>query len=109
MGTSWTVCFSWRSERNCRPPAPTGVNTGCNLDCPICFAGSGHQSDGYAITLEQCATSGTDFVAALGERNRVLGRSVNVHLQFDGFDPDSHLAIRGRDLRDIEQSDEAIR
>jgi uncharacterized radical SAM superfamily Fe-S cluster-containing enzyme len=29
------------------------VNTGCNLDCPICFADSGHQPDGYALTLEQ--------------------------------------------------------
>ncbi|MGP3919836.1 radical SAM protein [Nonomuraea sp. 10N515B] len=132
------------------------VNTGCNLDCPICFADSGHQSDGYSITLEQCATmldafvasegeaevvmfsggeptihkdilamidmaqarpvrsvnlntngirlaSDKAFVAALGERNRVPGRSVNVYLQFDGFDRDTHLAVRGRDLREIKQ------
>ena len=28
--------------------APLNVNTGCNLDCPICFAesGTGHQPDG---------------------------------------------------------------
>jgi hypothetical protein len=30
------------------------VNTGCNLDCPICFADSGHQPDGYSITIDRC-------------------------------------------------------
>jgi 7,8-dihydro-6-hydroxymethylpterin dimethyltransferase len=131
------------------------VNTGCNLDCPICFADSGHQPDGYSITLEQCATmldafvaaegnpevvmfSGgeptihrdilamidlgqqrpinavnlntngirlaTDkrFVAELGNRNRP-GRRINVYLQFDGLEKDTHLAIRGRDLREVKQ------
>src|ERR671924_318689 len=31
------------------------VNTGCNLDCPICFAdsGTGHQPDGFSLMLEQ--------------------------------------------------------
>jgi hypothetical protein len=130
------------------------VNTGCNLDCPICFADSGHQPDGYAITLEQCAAmldvfvasegeaevvmfsggeptihkhllefidlaqarpiqavnlntngirlaSDRAFVAALGERNQVSGRSVNIYLQFDGFEQRTHLAIRGKDLRDL--------
>ncbi|SFD84758.1 hypothetical protein SAMN04487819_10457 [Actinopolyspora alba] len=128
------------------------VNTDCNMDCPICFADSGHQPDGYSITPEQCAhmldifveaegepevvmfsggeptihkhildfvdqaqrrpikavnlnTNGirlaTDerFVHALGERNRP-GRRINVYLQFDGFDRDTHLAIRGKDLRE---------
>jgi 7,8-dihydro-6-hydroxymethylpterin dimethyltransferase len=132
------------------------VNTGCNLDCPICFADSGHQPDGYSITREQCAAmldafvaaegeaevvmfSGGEptihrdilafvdlaqarpirsvnvntngirlardraFAAALGERNRTPGRSVNVYLQFDGFDERTHLEIRGRDLREIKQ------
>jgi len=27
------------------------VNTACNLDCPVCFADSGHQPDGFALTL----------------------------------------------------------
>ncbi|GAA3732094.1 radical SAM protein [Salinactinospora qingdaonensis] len=40
------------------------------------------------------------FVRALGERNGRNGTSVNVYLQFDGFDRDTHLEIRGRDLRD---------
>lgn len=128
------------------------VNTNCNLDCPICFADSGHQPDGYSITLEQCArmldvfveaegepevvmfsggeptihkhildfidlaqqrpikavnlnTNGirlaTDrrFAQALGERNRP-GKRVNIYLQFDGFEPRTHLEIRGEDLRD---------
>ncbi|WAH98166.1 radical SAM protein [Arthrobacter sp. MMS18-M83] len=129
------------------------VNTNCNLDCPICFADSGHQPDGYSITLEQCArmldvfveaegepevvmfsggeptihknildfidlaqqrpintvnlnTNGirlaTDrkFVQALGERNRTPGKSVNIYLQFDGFNERTHLQIRGKDLRE---------
>ena len=44
------------------------------------------------------------FVAALGERNRAVdGKSVNLYLQFDGFDQRTHLEIRGRDLRDIKK------
>ncbi|MFB9924130.1 radical SAM protein [Amycolatopsis halotolerans] len=129
------------------------VNTNCNLDCPICFADSGHQPDGYSITLEQCErmldvfvesegeaevvmfsggeptihkhildfidlarakpirnvnlnTNGirlaTDkrFAAALGERNGRGGKSINIYLQFDGFDERTHLEIRGKDLRE---------
>jgi uncharacterized radical SAM superfamily Fe-S cluster-containing enzyme len=132
------------------------VNTGCNLDCPICFADSGHQPDGYAITVEQCATmldtfvasegeaevvmfsggeptihkhlldfidlaqqrpirsvnvntngirlaSDREFVAALGERNQVPGRSVNIYLQFDGLRERTHRELRGRDLREIKR------
>ncbi len=44
-----------------------------------------------------------DFVAELGKRNRVPGRSVNVYLQFDGFEQRTHLEIRGRDLRTFKQ------
>jgi uncharacterized radical SAM superfamily Fe-S cluster-containing enzyme len=40
------------------------------------------------------------FVAALGERNGRRGKSINVYLQFDGFDERTHREIRGRDLRD---------
>jgi len=129
------------------------VNTNCNLDCPICFADSGHQPDGYSITLEQCDAMldvfvasegeaemvmfsggeptihkdilamidlaqdkairnvnlntngirlGTDkaFVRALGERNGRGGKAVNIYLQFDGFKQGTHLAIRGKDLRE---------
>ncbi|MDH2390907.1 radical SAM protein [Streptomyces sp. HNM0663] len=43
------------------------------------------------------------FAAELGERNRAPGRSVNVYLQFDGFDKRTHLEIRGRDLRTLKQ------
>lgn len=42
------------------------------------------------------------FVAELGRRNRP-GRPVNVYLQFDGLEAETHLAIRGRDLRQIKQ------
>ncbi len=129
------------------------VNTNCNLDCPICFADSGHQPDGYSITLEQCdkmldvfvaaegeaevimysggeptihkdilamidlaqtkrikavnlntngirLASDKKFAAALGERNRREGKSLNIYLQFDGFRPRTHLEIRGKDLRE---------
>jgi uncharacterized radical SAM superfamily Fe-S cluster-containing enzyme len=45
----------------------------------------------------------TNFVAELGKRNQVPGKSVNVYLQFDGFDERTHLEIRGRDLRTFKQ------
>ena len=38
------------------------VNTACNLDCPICFADSGHQPDGFSLTREQVATGLDAFV-----------------------------------------------
>ncbi len=132
------------------------VNTNCNLDCPVCFADSGHQPDGYAITPEQCErmldvfvasegeaevvmfsggeptihrhildfvdlaqarpirnvtlnTNGirlaTDraFVAALGDRNRRAGKSINIYLQFDGLTERTHRALRDRDLREIKR------
>lgn len=44
-----------------------------------------------------------NFVAELGKRNQVSGKSVNVYLQFDGFDERTHLEIRGRDLRTFKQ------
>ncbi|GAA5128992.1 radical SAM protein [Haloechinothrix salitolerans] len=47
--------------------------------------------------------SDTRFVAALGERNDVEGRSVNIYLQFDGFDERTHREIRGKDLREIKR------
>jgi hypothetical protein len=48
------------------------VNTGCNLDCPICFADSGHQPDGYSITLEQCERMLDAFVESEGEAEVVM-------------------------------------
>ncbi|WP_274560803.1 radical SAM protein [Streptomyces spiramyceticus] len=47
--------------------------------------------------------SDRNFVAELGKRNRMPGRSVNIYLQFDGFDERTHLEIRGRDLRKFKQ------
>nr|WP_244187981.1 radical SAM protein [Streptomyces regalis] len=43
------------------------------------------------------------FVAELGKRNQTPGRSVNIYLQFDGFDERTHREIRGRDLRTLKQ------
>ncbi len=62
------------------------VNTGCNLDCPICFADSGHQPDGYSITLDQCATMLDAFVAAEGEPEVVM---------FSGGEPTIHKDLLG--------------
>lgn len=59
------------------------VNTGCNLDCPICFADSGHQPDGYSISLEQCERMLDAFVAAEGEAEVVMfsGGEPTIHKQ----------------------------
>jgi 7,8-dihydro-6-hydroxymethylpterin dimethyltransferase len=60
------------------------VNTNCNLDCPICFADSGHHADAYAITLEQCERMLDAFVAAEGEPEVVM---------FSGGEPTIHRQI----------------
>src|ERR671936_983320 len=60
------------------------VNTGCNLDCPICFADSGHQPDGYSLTLEQVEFMLDRFVAAEGSPEVV---------QFSGGEPSIHPQI----------------
>jgi len=122
------------------------VTSRCNLDCPICFADSGHQPDGYSLTREQVALMLDRFLAAEGApevlqfsggepsvhpeiitfmqmarargigtvmlntnglrmaRDRRFAEQVaevgaHLYLQFDGFEPRTHLAIRGRDLR----------
>ena len=123
------------------------VNTACNLDCPICFADSGHQPDGYSLTREDVARMLDAFVAAEGEPEviqfsggeptihkdivsfiemaqergiKVVMLNTNgirlardkrfmaelarlkphVYLQFDGFELETHMAIRGKDLRE---------
>jgi uncharacterized radical SAM superfamily Fe-S cluster-containing enzyme len=60
------------------------VNTSCNLDCPICFADSGHQPDGYSITLEQCERMLDVFVESEGEPEVVM---------FSGGEPTIHKHI----------------
>ncbi len=60
------------------------VNTACNLACPICFADSGHQPDGYSITAEQCARMLDTFVASEGEAEVVM---------FSGGEPTIHKHI----------------
>lgn len=73
------------------------VNTNCNLDCPICFADSGHQPDGYQITLEQCDRMLDAFVASEGEAEVVM---------FSGGEPTIHRDILA--MIDLAQS-KAIR
>jgi uncharacterized radical SAM superfamily Fe-S cluster-containing enzyme len=60
------------------------VNTACNLDCPICFADSGHQPDGYSLTREQVAFMLDTFVRAEGNPEV---------LQFSGGEPTIHPEI----------------
>jgi uncharacterized radical SAM superfamily Fe-S cluster-containing enzyme len=60
------------------------VNTACNLDCPICFADSGHQPDGYSLTEEDVARMLDAFVAAEGEPEVI---------QFSGGEPTIHKEI----------------
>lgn len=60
------------------------VNSACNLDCPICFADSGHQPDGFALTVEQVGRMLDAFVAAEGEPEVV---------QFSGGEPTIHPQI----------------
>lgn len=63
------------------------VNTNCNLDCPICFADSGHQPDGYAITIAQCERMLDALVAAEGEPEVVMfsGGEPTIHKQILDF------------------------
>ena len=60
------------------------VNSNCNLDCPICFADSGHQPDGFSLTLEQVETGLDAFVRSEGEPEVVM---------FSGGEPTIHPLI----------------
>ena len=59
------------------------VNTNCNLDCPICFADSGHQPDGYSLSLEQVDRMLDVFVASEGEAEVIMlsGGEPTIHPQ----------------------------
>jgi 7,8-dihydro-6-hydroxymethylpterin dimethyltransferase len=59
------------------------VNTACNLDCPVCFAesGTGHQPDGYSLSLEQVEAMLDAFMAAEGRPEAV---------QLSGGEPSIH-------------------
>jgi 7,8-dihydro-6-hydroxymethylpterin dimethyltransferase len=63
------------------------VNTACNLDCPVCFADSGHQPDGFSLTLEQVEAGLDAFVAAEGEPEVVMfsGGEPSIHPQIVEF------------------------
>jgi 7,8-dihydro-6-hydroxymethylpterin dimethyltransferase len=62
------------------------VNSGCNLDCPVCFAesGTGHQPDGFSLSLAQVESMLDAFVAAEGEPEAV---------QLSGGEPSIHPQI----------------
>jgi 7,8-dihydro-6-hydroxymethylpterin dimethyltransferase len=62
------------------------VNTGCNLDCPICFAdsGTGLQEHGYSLSLEQVESMLDAFIRAEGEPEAV---------QLSGGEPSIHPEI----------------
>jgi len=57
------------------------VNTACNLDCPVCFADSGHHPDGFSLSLAQVEAGLDAFVAAEGEPEVVM---------FSGGEPTIH-------------------
>src|SRR5499433_373895 len=83
------------------------VNTNCNLDCPICFADSGHQPDGYAITQEQCERMLDVFVASEGEAEVVMfsGGEPTIHKNILGFID----AAQARPIRNITLNTNGIR
>ncbi len=60
------------------------VNTACNLDCPVCFADSGHHPDGFSLSLDQVEAGLDAFVAAEGEPEVVM---------FSGGEPSIHRQI----------------
>ncbi len=57
------------------------VNSNCNLDCPICFADSGHQPDHFVLSLDQIEVALDSFVKAEGEPEVVM---------FSGGEPTIH-------------------
>jgi len=83
------------------------VNTNCNLDCPICFADSGHQPDGYSLTLDQVEVMLDAYVAAEGAAEVVM---------FSGGEPTIHPRIldfidaaRARPIRYVTLNTNGIR
>ncbi|MEX2586679.1 MAG: radical SAM protein [Actinomycetota bacterium] len=63
------------------------VNTACNLDCPLCFADSGHQPDGFSLTAEQVGAGLDAFVRAEGNPEVVMfsGGEPTIHPQIMDF------------------------
>src|SRR6266700_5299877 len=63
------------------------VNTNCNLDCPICFADSGHQPDGFSLTMDQVEAGLDAFVRSEGEPEVVMfsGGEPTIHPEILGF------------------------
>src|SRR5437016_7609744 len=63
------------------------VNSQCNLDCPICFAGSGHHAQGFSLTPEQVEAGLDAFVRAEGEPEVVMlsGGEPTIHPSILGF------------------------
>ncbi|MEW6475204.1 MAG: radical SAM protein [Actinomycetota bacterium] len=63
------------------------VNTGCNLDCPVCFAESGQRPDGFSLTLEQVESALDAFVRAEGDPEVVMfsGGEPTIHPQILDF------------------------
>ena len=83
------------------------VNTGCNLDCPICFADSGHQPDGYSITMQQCERMLDVFVESEGEAEVVMfsGGEPTIHKQILEFID----AAQARPIRAVNLNTNGIR
>jgi hypothetical protein len=63
------------------------INSDCNLDCPLCFADSGHQPDGFSLTLEQVEAGLDAFVRSEGEPEVLMfsGGEPTIHPQILDF------------------------
>ncbi|CAN5127873.1 hypothetical protein BH18ACT4_BH18ACT4_01670 [soil metagenome] len=63
------------------------VNSNCNLDCPICFADSGHQPDGFSLSMDQVEAGLDAFVRSEGEPEVVMfsGGEPSIHPQILDF------------------------
>lgn len=83
------------------------VNSACNLDCPVCFAGSGHQPDGFSLTTEQAEAALEAFVRAEGEPEVVMlsGGEPSIHPQI----LDLLRLARGKGIRHVMLNTNGIR
>ena len=57
------------------------INSNCNLDCPLCFAESGHHPDGFSLSVDQVRFMLARFVEAEGDPEAV---------QLSGGEPTIH-------------------
>ncbi|MEX0833516.1 MAG: radical SAM protein [Actinomycetota bacterium] len=57
------------------------INSNCNLDCPVCFADSGHHPDSFSLSFDQVRLGLETFVRSEGQPEMVM---------FSGGEPTLH-------------------